>query len=331
MRIAVTGVAGFIGSNLAETLCARGHTLVGLDNLSQGSLANLATVLPVKNFTFHQADILDVDAISRHCANVDAVIHLAAFKIPRYSNALETLRINTRGSENVMAFCAERSIKFVFASTSDVYGMNPALPFAETSASVIGSPTVPRWSYAISKMYAEQMAFAFHEASKLDVTVLRFFGGYGPRQHPTWRGGPQAVFIEKALDREELPIHGDGLQTRTFTFVSDLVAGITAATEKDRASPEVINLGSTNEITITELARTIWRLVNDGETAPIRLIPYEAFGRYEDVRRRVPDLTKAKELLGYESQVKLEDGLKRTIAWHRQRRALLAHSGKKSA
>jgi UDP-glucose 4-epimerase len=150
--------------------------------------------------------------------------------------------------------------------------------------------------------------------------LLRFFGGYGPNQHRSWWGGPQAVFIDKAIDDEPLEIHGDGQQTRSFTYVSDHVDGIIRAIESPAARNQVFNIGSTHEITIEQLARLIWRLVRDNQEPKLQLVPYETFGRYEDVRRRVPDLALAESLLGYEPKVDLETGLLATIRWQIERR-----------
>jgi UDP-glucose 4-epimerase len=189
--------------------------------------------------------------------------------------------------------------------------------------SVIGSPDVKRWAYAISKMFEEQLLLACHERFGIDVSLIRFFGGYGPHQNLSWWGGPQAVFIENALDGKALPIHGDGQQTRSFTFVSDHVDGIIAVMESEHANL-VINIGSDHEITILDLAKLIWRLVHGEEEAKLDIVPYETFGKYEDVRRRVPDLTNAKKLFGFSAKVDLESGLRRTIDWQIERRRVLA-------
>jgi UDP-glucose 4-epimerase len=161
------------------------------------------------------------------------------------------------------------------------------------------------------------MAFAYQDSYGIPVTALRFFGSYGPRQHLSWWGGPQAVFIDAILNDQEIPIHGDGLQTRSFTFVTDTVAGIYAAIIEPAANGEILNVGSTHEITILELARTIKRLINSDGELKVKFIPYESFtaGKYEDVRRRVPDISKSQRILGVTARVGLEEGLARTIEW----------------
>jgi UDP-glucose 4-epimerase len=323
MRILVTGAAGFIGSNLTEELLARGHAVVGLDNLSQGSRLNLHAVERHPSFEFLESDIRDESGMQAAADGCDVIVHLAAYKIPRYGDAYETLMINGLGSEIVAQTAARTGAKIVAASTSDVYGKNTQLPFSEEMDSVIGNPQVKRWAYAVSKMFEEQLLLACHERFGIDVVLLRLFGGYGPNQNRTWWGGPQAVFIEKALDGEPLPVHGDGRQTRSFTYISDHVAGVAAAVESARADNLVVNIGAVEEIAIGALAELIWRLVHgEGSSAPIELIPYESFGAYEDVARRLPDISRARELLGFEPKVDLATGLRKTIEWQTERRRL---------
>jgi UDP-glucose 4-epimerase len=246
-------------------------------------------------------------------------VHLAAFKIPRYGNAIDTLLINSQGSYSALQVAKEQGAKFVITSTSDVYGKNLELPFSETSNCVIGPSTVARWSYAVSKLYDEHLAFAFAEAYNIPVTIIRVFGSYGPRQNLSWWGGPQSVFIDAILRGETIPIHGDGLQTRSFTFVSDTAGGIQGAVENDAANGHILNIGSTHEISIVDLAKMIHRLCGTKEELKLQFVPYNEINgkKYEDVMRRVPDVSKASELLGFRAKVSLEDGLRRTIEWQR--------------
>ena len=322
-RVVVTGAAGFIGSNLSAELLQRGYSVHGIDNLSQGSELNVSALLTHPLFTLSRIDVRDQAAVDRACDGASAIVHLAAYKIPRYSDALDTLTINATGTMNVAEAARRQGARLVAASTSDVYGKNPLLPFREDSDLVIGPPTVRRWAYAISKMYTEQLLFAVHERYGIDVVLLRFFGGYGPNQHRSWWGGPQAVFIDKALDDQPCEIHGDGQQTRSFTYVSDHVDGIIRAIESPAARNQVFNIGCTHEITIEQLARLIWRLVRGDEEPKLEFLSYETFGRYEDVRQRVPDLGLAESLLGYRARVDLETGLATTIRWQVERRRQL--------
>jgi UDP-glucose 4-epimerase len=318
-RILVTGIAGFLGSHLLDKLLAVGHEVVGIDNLSMGKQENVAGHLYSNAFHFLRKDVTDPSTFHDLGKDFDCAVHLAAFKIPRYGKAIDTLRINYKGIENVLEFARQAGCKCVVASTSDVYGRNPKLPFHEENDSVLGSSKVARWSYAVSKLFDEHLAFAYQESFGFPVTVLRFFGSYGPRHHLSWWGGPQAVFIDAVLNDREIPIHGDGLQTRSFTYVSDTVEGIYAAIMKPQANGEIFNIGSTHEITIVELAKTIKRLSNTPGDLKLKFIPYESFtGRkYEDVRRRVPDVSRCERVLGVKVKVGLEDGLLRTIEWQR--------------
>ncbi len=322
-KVLVTGVAGFIGSNLARALLGRGYSVVGVDNMSQGDALNLEGLLDHPAFQMNYVDIRDETAVRVAASGCRVIVHLAAFKIPRYSDALDTLTINSIGSENVVKAALDERAKVVAASTSDVYGKNPDVPFHENSSLVIGNPDVRRWAYAISKMFEEQLLFAYHERYGIDVVPIRFFGGYGPNQNLSWWGGPQSVFINKALDDEEIEVHGDGLQTRSFTYVSDHVDGVVRIIESPASCNLVFNLGNTREITILDLARLVWRLVRGDESPKIRLVPYATFGKYEDVSRRIPDITRARTLLGFEPRVDLENGLTRTIEWQVERRQRL--------
>ena len=311
-------MAGFVGSNLALRLLARGDEVSGLDDLSHGTLDNLEGASGHPRFHFRQGSILDPRDLLESFAGTEVVVHLAAGKIPRYGDALSTLETNGEGGLFVLRACRDQGVRrMVLASTSDCYGRNPAVPFSEDSVSVIGSPHVRRWSYAVSKMFEEQLLFAFRERFRLEGVALRLFGGYGPRQNMTWWGGPQSVFIAAALKDQELEIHGTGAQTRSFTYVDDMVEGFVRAVDVPAADGEMLNIGSDREITIEDLARMVWGMVRD-DAPKIRKVPLATFGRYEDVERRVPDNRRAARVLGYTPSVRLEDGLPRTIAWQRE-------------
>ncbi len=320
-KILVTGVAGFLGSNLLDKLMSEGHSVVGIDNLSMGFMRNIEAHVADAQFRFIEADVTDPAVFAGIDDEIDCIVHLAAFKIPRYGTALDTLQINYRGTENALEFARQRNCKCVLASTSDVYGRNTQLPFNEAETdSVIGSSMAPRWAYAVSKLFDEHLALAYQDAYGFPVTLLRFFGSYGPNQHLTWWGGPQSVFINAVLNDEVIPIHGDGSQTRSFTFVSDTIAGIYQSIVRDEANGEVINIGSTLEISILNLAKKIKELSGTAGELRIEFVPYESFTgkKYQDVMRRIPDTSLCKKLLGVEAVVSLDEGLQRTIEWQRQ-------------
>jgi UDP-glucose 4-epimerase len=316
-KIVITGGAGFIGSNLAKYYINRGWNVTAIDDLSHGDKNNVTEIEQHPKFEFIFADIRTIDIMEKVCQKADYLVHLAAYKIPRYGDALKTLTINNDGTKIVLDAAAKRNIKTVIASTSDVYGKNPSPPFSETSDLVLGPSTVRRWAYAASKVFDEHLALAYYSERELPVAILRFFGSYGPCNHRSWWGGPQAVFIEQALRNLPITVHGDGKQTRSFCYISDTVEGIALALESEKASGQIINLGSVEEIEIIELAKMIIEMTES--KSKIEYIAYESFGGgYEDVRRRVPDLRKANALFGFQTKVSLADGLQRAIAWHRQ-------------
>lgn len=318
MNIGITGVAGFIGSNLADALVGK-HSVVGVDNLSMGTITNVEHLLDRKDFEFHQIDVRDAGALRTALRNVDRIVHLAAFKIPRYGNALETLDVNSLGTRHVLEISRGSDRRVILASTSDIYGKNPCLPFSETSDSIMGPTTVGRWAYAVSKLYDEHLALAYQAAHGVPVTILRFFGSYGPRHHLSWWGGPQSVFISAVLRDEPIEIHGDGQQTRSFTYITDLVNGIVRAIDFDGTPTAIFNLGNTEEVTILELARLVKEACDTPHELKLNMIPYTTFGgNYEDVRRRIPDIAHAREVLGFEPKVSLPAGLRPTVAWQRK-------------
>jgi UDP-glucose 4-epimerase len=318
-KVMITGAAGFLGSHLSDLLLERGYHVIGVDNLSHGSIDNLSAAISNSHFEFHQLDVCDLESVRKVAKGVTSIAHLAAFKIPRYGKAIDTLLINSRGGHNMLQLAVEQKATFLLASTSDVYGKNPNIPFSEDNDLVLGSSTVARWAYASSKLFDEHLAFAFADAYGIPVNVVRIFGSYGPRQNLTWWGGPQSVFIESVFRGESIPIHGDGMQTRSFTYVSDTVRGLASVLQHGRHG-EIFNIGSTHEITIVDLAKLIHRLSGSQHPLNLNFIPYDEIGgrKYEDVRRRVPDVRKASRILGFAAEVSLEDGLLRTIEWQRQ-------------
>src|ERR1700739_1692229 len=316
MNIVVTGVAGFIGSNLLTSLLKEGHNVTGIDNLTYGNLENIKPHLANKNFEFKHGDI--ANPLMLKDVKADVVVHLASQKIPRYDNALRTLDENYLMLRNVVQKCLMDKAKIVFASTSDIYGKNIKPPFTEESDLVMGPTTVKRWAYALSKMYGEQYIIANNAQYNMNYTIMRFFGSYGPNQNTTWSGWPQSVFIKNIIEAKPLDLHGDGLQTRTFTYVDDTVQGIMKCIFHENANNDVFNIANepTEEVTIKALAELIVDLMKDRyKTVEIKCIPYSTFGKYEDVARRVPDITKIKEKLGYVPKFTLCDGLKLAIDW----------------
>ena len=320
MNILITGVAGFIGSNLAKKLIDKGDKVIGIDNLSHGRMSNLDQIIKNPNFTFILGDLANTFLLNK--ANTDVVVHLASQKIPRYTSALCTLEENYLILNNIILKCRQDKSKLVFSSTSDVYGKNTNLPFNEGSDLVLGSTTIKRWAYASSKIIGEQLIMANHDEYGIDFTIMRLFGSYGPHQNITWWGGPQGVFIQNILEGKPIEIHGNGCQTRTFTYIEDLLQGILKCIFEGKAKNNIYNIASDvdSEICIKDLGTRIWNLMNDGEALKkpnIVYVPYSNFGKYEDVLRKVADLTKIKNDLGYKPVYNLDEGLRLTIDWQK--------------
>ncbi len=322
-RVVVTGACGFIGNSLCEELLKSGYGVVGLDNLSQGKIENIARFAKDKNFTFVQGDVRDFSLFDSAAKDADCIVHLAAYKIPRYSSAMNTLNINSSGIKNALDVAVKHNCKIVAASTSDVYGKNPNIPFGEDSDLVLGPSDVRRWAYAISKILGEHLCFAYKDEFETRFTILRYLGGYGPRQSLTWWGGPQGVFADAIFNGNKVPIHGDGKQTRCFIYINDMVGGTIKAMESKSSDGEILNIGSKEEISILDLAKTIHRVSGVRLPLNIEFVPYEALGKkYEDTRRRVLDVSKAEKLIGFTTKIKLEDGIKMFLEWYRKEKGL---------
>ena len=251
----------------------------------------------------------------------DAIVHLAAQKIPRYGGALKTLEANVAGMNAAASVALALDADLIIASTSDVYG-NATPPFAEDGNLVLGPPTTRRWAYAVSKLYDEHVCLALAEERGLRVTILRLFGSYGPRNHPSWWGGPQAAFIETLLDGGTIDIHGDGQQIRTFTYVSDTVDGFVRALRTPAARGEVLNVGGTTADADPRAgaasSRRRW-----GSRSPCARgsCPYDrSRAATRTSASASPTSTKAERVLGFRAQVPLREGLERTLVWHENRR-----------
>lgn len=318
MRNLVTGGAGFIGSHLVDALLARGDEVWALDDFSTGRPDNVAHLLTHPRFRLVTGSILDRKIVEDVVAACDAVYHLAAAVGVRYivTDPLRGIAINVQGSENVLEAAYIHRRRVVLASSSEVYGKSTNVPLREDDDRVLGPTTINRWSYSVSKALDEHLAFAYARKG-LPIAVLRFFNSYGPRIHWNGYGTVIARFVKQALNGEPLTVHDDGQQTRCFTYVADTVRGIVAAGSSPRAHGLALNIGTTHEITILELANLIKSLSESA--SKITLAPYEDFygQSYEDTRRRVPDITRARQVLGFEPTVSLEQGLRETIAWCR--------------
>ncbi|WP_199623713.1 SDR family NAD(P)-dependent oxidoreductase [Paenibacillus alkalitolerans] len=318
MNILVTGGSGFIGSHLVERLLSEGHKVVTLDDMSTGRMHYLSQVMRNKNHKFVQDSVTNRKAVDKLAKQCDVIYHLAAVLGVKNTvdNPLKVIEGNIDGTRAILEAAYKYNTKVVFSSTSEVYGKNPNMPFKETGDRVLGAPSVHRWCYATAKALDEHMCFAYADKG-LPVTVIRFFNTYGPRQNSSQYGGVVSRFIKAALTGEPIEVYGDGTQTRCFTFVDDCVDGTMKAMDP-KANGLAFNLGTDRPISVLELANKIRELA--GSASPIVRKSYEeAYGPgYEDMPARMPDLTRSKEILGYNPSVSLEEGLMKTIDWFRR-------------
>lgn len=319
-RFLVTGGAGFIGSHLVDALLKAGHAVIMLDDLSVGKVSNFAHCTSNPHFQFIEGSVLDADLVSRCVSEVDGVYHLAAVVGVKYvvDNPLHGMRVNLHGTENILEAALRRRRKVLLASTSETFGKSPHVPFKETGDTVLGSTSVPRWSYATAKLLDEHLAFAYFHQEALPTVVVRYFNAYGPRLDPQGYGSVIARFITQALEGGPLTVYGDGNQTRSFTFVQDTVRGTIAAMETSTGEGLAFNIGNPREITINELALYIGELVNPA--VEIIHVPYEkVYGAdFEDTQRRLPDVSRSAKLLGFRAEIPLEEGLRKTILWFKE-------------
>lgn len=318
-RILISGGAGLIGSHIADQLLARGHHVTIFDNFSTGRRENIRHLERNGRVKIVQGDILDAAAVRELVAAHGYVFHMAAAVgvATVVQDPLRVILTNVHGTENVLTACFELDRGVAVASSSEVYGKSASVPYREDADRVLGPTTVTRWAYSASKALDEHIAFAYARRG-LRATILRYFNTYGPRMHERGDGQVVARFAALAIRDEPITVHGDGEQMRCFTFVEDTARATVLAAECDAAVGQAFNVGSTYEISINALAT----LVRDSlrSRSPIVRVPYEAvYGPdFEDTRRRVPDVTKAREVLSFEATIDLETGLARTLPWCRE-------------
>jgi UDP-glucose 4-epimerase len=323
MRVLVTGGAGFIGSHLVDALLARGNEVWAVDDLSTGSLDNLKSAFGHTAFHFIEGSVMDPVVVGDLVPLVDEVYHLAAAVGVKFvlDNPLRSLLTNIRGTEVVLEAANQAgNKKVVLFSSSEVYGKGASIPFRESDDRLLGPTSVLRWSYAASKAVDEFLALGYYHERRLPVVVVRCFNTCGPRQSPHY-GMVIPRFVERALADEPILVYGDGLQSRCFSSVHDVVRGVLMLADEPRAYGEVFNIGTMEEVSVGDLARRIKTLTDSRSV--IEAVEYEAVygSRFEDMQRRVPDLAKIHALVGYEPQVTLDELLRETIEHVRSQQA----------
>jgi UDP-glucose 4-epimerase len=314
MKYLITGGAGFIGSHLAEYLILRGDKVLVLDNLSTGSQKNLEKI--EGKIKLSNGDILDQNLVSKLVAESDYVIHLAAALgvLNIVNKPLESLKKNLRGSEVVLEACDRYRKPVLIASTSEIYGKNDKVPLSEEDDRIIGHPLKSRWSYSEAKAVDESLAYFYYLENKLPIRIVRFFNTVGPRQLGHY-GMVVPRFVDAALKNEPLSVYGSGDQIRCFCHVDDAVKALILVMDSDIAVGEVFNVGNNQQITIMELAKKVIELT--GSSSSIEKISYEmAYPEgFEDMQRRVPDISKIKKVLGWTPEINLDQIIKDIAAF----------------
>ncbi|HGY91026.1 MAG TPA: NAD-dependent epimerase/dehydratase family protein [Planctomycetes bacterium] len=320
MRVLVTGAAGFIGSHLSELLVAQGHFVVALDDLSTGRIENLAALDDHESFRFVEGDCLDKTLVAKLMNDCDACVHLAAAVGVKLivERPVHTIETNVKATEIVLETAAEHGSPVLLASTSEVYGKSDKAPFREDDDISLGPTTHSRWAYACSKALDEWLALAYARERGLPVTITRFFNTVGPRQTGRY-GMVLPTFAAQALKGDPITVYGSGEQTRCFAHVRDVVKAVVRLLTEPSAVGRVFNVGTSEEVTISALAERV--KTRAASASPIVFIPYEkAYAEgFEDMPRRVPDVTRLREALGFVPETPLDEIIDDVLADQRKR------------
>jgi UDP-glucose 4-epimerase len=317
VNILVTGGAGFIGSHLVEKLLQAGHEVWSIDDFSTGKREFISHLLAHPKHHFAEGSVMDRALLRELIEKVDLIYHLAAVLGVKncVEHPLKVIEGNIDGTRNVVELAYPAGKKVIFASTSEVYGKNSRIPFQEDDDRVLGSTATHRWCYATAKALDEHICLAYAKQG-MPITILRYFNTFGPRATSSAYGGVIPRFIAAAIKGEPLEVYGTGEQTRCFTYIEDTVEGTYRAMDPG-ANGLVINIGNNRQVSIMKVAEMVKTLANS--SSPIHTVPYEqAYGKgYEDMMKRQPDLSRAREKLQYLPKVDLVTGLQKTIAWYK--------------
>ena len=314
MKALITGGAGFIGSHLAEQLLHRGHEVGVIDNLSTGSIENISHLKTTSGFSYVIDTIDNESLLAEWIDRSEVVFHLAAAVGVKLivERPVYTIETNVHGTEVVLKHANKKKKLVVLASTSEVYGKSTDVPFREGAELVLGATVKHRWAYACSKLLDEFLALAYWKERKLPVVIARLFNTVGPRQTGQY-GMVLPTFVRQALGGQPITVFGDGRQSRSFTYVGDVVEGLIGLALEPKAVGEVFNIGNTSEVTISELAERVKGLT--GSDSIIQYIPYDQAYEtgFEDMPRRVPDISKIRALIGFQPRLELDDIIRRVI------------------
>ncbi len=317
MKVFITGGAGFIGSHLADAHLQKGDQVTIIDNLSTGRLRNIMHNRKNPKFKYYIDTIINYPILENLIKEHDLIYHLAAAVGVRniIENPLESLKVNIRGTEYVLELCSKYKKKILMTSTSEIYGKSEKTPYSENDDRLLGSTYITRWGYSCSKAVDEFLALAYYREKKLQVIILRCFNTVGPRQTGDY-GMVIPIFVKQALLGHPLTVYGDGKQTRCFSDVSDVVDGMMKLMESDKTIGEIFNIGNDEEISILDLAKKIKKMTNSKSS--IEFIPYDKAYEtgFEDMQRRLPDLTKINKFIGYKPKIKLNEMLQKIINYY---------------
>lgn len=317
-EVFVTGAAGFVGSHLVDALLAKNYKVTAYDLADLENCHNLDGAKKNQNFNYIKGDIRDKAALEKAVPqNVKTIYHLASIVgVHKYmEDPFGLIDITVGGTRNIAEIALKKNVRLLYTSTSEVFGKNPKVPWAEDDDRVLGSTQVDRWSYSSSKAICEHMLLALYKQKKLPVTVVRYFNVYGPRQSPIF---VVSQSVHRVLNGEKPLIFDGGGQTRCFTYVDDAVRGTIMAAESDNSLGEVFNIGNNKEITVKEVVDLAIEFSGKKLTAD-NVNTQEKYGKvYEDIPRRVPAVEKAKKVLGWQVEIPHQEGIKRTVEWSKQ-------------
>ena len=318
MKALITGGAGFIGSHLSDRLLESGHTVTAIDDLSTGRFTNIEHLDGAPGFQFVQETIMQESVMDRLVSECDVIFHLAsAVGVELIVNRpVEVIERCILGTEIVLRTAQRYRKKVLLTSTSEIYGKNERVPFSEEDDRVLGSTTKSRWSYSCSKAIDEFLALAYHKEKHLPIVIVRLFNTVGPRQTGQY-GMVVPRFVQQAIAGRPLTVYGDGQQRRCFAYVGDVANAIATLMETPKAVGQIFNIGSTEEVSILELAERVIKLTKS--SSKIEMVPYQVAYEpgFEDMTRRIPDLTRIKSLIGYQPTVALDEIIGRIHDYHR--------------
>jgi len=314
-KVMITGVAGLIGSHLAEKLLDTGYEVHGLDMVDITESQNLCNLINRHGFVYYQGDITSAHDLNEFFQKDGSVIyHLASVVgVNRYmEDPLSLIDTGVMGTRSLIGLCHKYKVRMLFASTSEVYGRNPVIPWSEEDDRVLGATNVDRWSYSSAKALCEHMLFGMHHKDNWPMSIVRFFNVYGPRQNPIY---VVSKSIHRVLNGHQPELYDGGSQTRCFTFIDDVIDGIILAATSDKAIGEIINLGNPKENSMSEVIDAVLE-ASGSKLKPVNVSTKQKYGNvYEDIPRRVPDVTKAFELLGWKPATDMKEGVKKTVEW----------------